>query len=314
MGATSRLAAIVVNYGTPDATQRAIRSLRESHRPVDDLIVIDNSPPHGSLPPLPALALPTTLLLTGRNLGFAGGSNVGIRAALARGADRVFLLNSDAVVEPECLPRLEAALEARPDAGIAGPVVRWASDPARVMSAGIRYSPRTGRMRHHASGTRQDDLERWEWRTVDGVGGCAMLITRAVLERVGLLGEDYFFSFEDLDLCLRARGAGFVTLCVREAGVLHEGSRSIGRRSSSRFYFAARNHLLLARRAAPANPLAGFLRAGSILGLNVAHALVSAEAPRLEGVGSVLQGVWDHLRGRYGDRPASSRLDGGAAG
>ena len=305
MGAASRLAAIVVNYGTPAETLRAVRSLEESRRPVDDLLVVDNGPADPSAP-LAGLAPPATVLATGRNLGFAGGSNVGIRAALARGADRVFLLNSDALVEPDCLERLLAALEARPDAGIAGPVVRFRDEPERVMSAGIRYAPRTGRMRHLGSGRRRADLEDRAGWIVDGVSGCAMLIRRAVLERVGLLAEDYFFSFEDLDLCLRARRSGFVTLCVPEAGVLHEGSRSIGRRSSSRLYFAARNHLLLAGRTAPAGPLLSVLRGGSILGLNVAHALVRGEAPRLAGLGSVLQGAWDHLRGRYGDRPSRS--------
>ena len=110
--------------------------------------------------------------------------------------------------------------------------------------------------------------------TMDAISGCLMLVTREVFEAVGLFDEDYFFSFEDLDLCLRARGAGFDSVLVGAASAYHEGARSVGSDSLDRLYYAARNHLLLARRTASgANRLQAFGRAISILGLNVAYAV-----------------------------------------
>jgi GT2 family glycosyltransferase len=301
----SRLAAVVLNYRTPDDTAAAVAALRASARPVDDLLVVDNGSGDDSARRLGTLPAPVTLLEAGANLGFSGGSNLGIRAALARGADRVLLVNGDARPTPPCVGRLEAALAAEPAAGVAGPVLVAADDPGRVTSAGIAFSPRTGRMLNEGHGRPLAEVAGQAPVVVDAVSGAVMLLARQTLERVGLLDEAYFFSFEDLDLCLRARRAGLLTLSVRDALALHAGGRSIGPRSPRRLYFAARNHLRLAARQAPAGPLGGALRGGSILALNLAHALVRDGAPRAAGLRAVLRGAWDHARGRYGDDPAA---------
>jgi GT2 family glycosyltransferase len=296
-----RLAAVVVNYRTLDETVRTLASLRRSRRTIDDLLVVDNGSGDGSAAALRARAAGATVLATAANLGFSGGSNVGIREALARGAELVLLVNSDAELPPDCVERLERGLAASPRAGIAAPVLVARDDPGRVLSAGIRFSPATGRMRLLGWRARHRPLPTVE---VDAVSACVMLIRRAVLERVGLLDEAYFFSFEDVDVCLRARGAGFTCLCVGDAVALHEGSRSIGLRAAARLYFASRNHLRVAALAAPAGPLHRRARAAAILALNLLHALVTAEASRPAGVAAVLQGARDHARGRYGPRPA----------
>src|SRR4029077_10835849 len=89
--------------------------------------------------------------------------------------------------------------------------------------------------------------------------------------------EQYFFTFEDLDFCLKARRAGFTTILAGEAVVYHEGGQSLGARSPRRFYYAARNHLRLARQVHPsAGPFRVFGRTCSIVALNLAHAIVSA--------------------------------------
>lgn len=302
--APKRLAAVVVNYRTVDATLAAIGSLAASRRPVQDLIVVDNGSGADAGQRLKAGAPGATVLELPRNLGFSAGSNCGIREALARGADLVFLLNSDALVSPECLGRLEEALRAAPRAGIAGPLVLFPGAPARVASAGISFSAVTGRVRERGFGEPADRVPAQAGRAVDAVSGCAMLVTRQVFQRVGLLNEDYFFSFEDLDLCLRARRAGLLTLVRTDATAVHEGSRSIGPRSARRVYFAARNHLLLAERATPGlHPAFAALRGASIVALNLAHALFSAQAPVGSGVRGVVQGTWHHVIRRYGDGP-----------
>ena len=101
---------------------------------------------------------------------------------------------------------------------------------------------------------------------------------------------------------MRARAAGFATICVLAAAARHEGSRTIGRSSPRRLYFATRNHLRLASRAMPASPRGrALVRTGSILALNLAYATLRAETPRLQGLAAVIRGAWDHARGRYGD-------------
>ena len=126
-----------------------------------------------------------------------------------------------------------------------------------------------------------------------------MLVRHEVFEKAGLLDEAFFFSFEDVEFCLRARKAGFDVLCVPEAIAYHEGGRSIGRTSPERVYFAARNHLRVARIAGGEHP-APWLRSGLIVGLNAGYVLLSGETPRLRGFAALARGVWHHLGERYG--------------
>ena len=298
--ALPRLAAVVLNYRTPGDTILAVRALQASDRPVQDIVVVDNASADGSAAAFRQHLAGVRLLETGENLGFSGGSNVGIRDALGRGADLVLLVNADVTLTPDCLGHLEAALTAEADAGITGPVLVRRAEPDGVASAGMVFSPATGRMRHPEHGFPVESLARRgaTW-TVDGVSGCAMLVRREVFQRTGFLDEDYFFSFEDLDFCLRARRAGFSAVVARDAVAYHEGSASIGTQSARRLYFATRNHLLLAERARPRAP-GVWVRQLSIVLLNLAHAARGTDVHRAAGLRAVVAGVLDHRRRRYG--------------
>lgn len=296
-----RLAAVVLNYETPRETILAVRSLTSSERPIDEILVVDNGSGDGSAEYL-GERLPggVRLLALERNLGFSGGSNAGVRGALAGGAGRVLLLNGDAMVAPETVERLEEALDDDPGAGIAGPALLAARDPSRISSRGIRFSQRTGRMRQRDVGRLYAFGSVPTAERVTAVAGCGMLVDRRVFEAAGVLDEDYFFSFEDVDLCLRAAAAGFATLAVGDAVVYHHGSRSIGPSSPRRLRYAARNHLLVARRAAPLPGPAAFVRGGLIVAYNLAHALVRGGGSRVAALLAVVRGTSDYLRGRFG--------------
>ena len=290
--------AVFLNYRTPHDTIRAVRSLQESESKPAAIIVVDNASGDDSRDLLASLP-GVDLIVADRNGGFSEGCNIGIRAALARGAGRVFLLNSDAIAPPDMLGTLERALDAEPDLGIVGPMILSMSDPGRVQSIGIAYTKSTGRMRHLGFGTRRSSAA--DRRDVDGVSGCAMLIRRTVIERIGLLTEDYFFGFEDLDFCLRARAAGFRTACIGSATVRHEGSVSIGRQSGRRIYFATRNHLMLAHRfAGRRTAMSRWFQCGAIIALNLAYVVRASEVPRRVGLSAFVAGVRDYFTGRSG--------------
>lgn len=297
-----RLAAVVLNHRTPDDTLLAVKSLLASRRPVDALIVVNNDSADADRSALKDVWGDITYLHTGSNLGFSGGMNAGIRAALAGGADRVLLVNSDAIVPPDCIEHLERCLDGSPGAGIAGPVILARSHPGEVQSLGMSYAPVSGRMRHRGYASRIAAHDRPAARFVDGVSGCLMLVRRDVFDACGLFDEDYFFGFEDLDFCLKARRAGFATVLAGTATVYHEGGRSIGAGSPRRFYFAARNHLLMARRAEPpsAGRLASLFRASSIVMLNLANAAFSTGGSLPARLGAVARGTRDYVAGRFG--------------
>ena len=307
----ARLAAIVLNYKTPGPTALAVRSLLDATRPPDSVIVVDNDAEGAPRPDLErALAGRADYLPTPRNLGFSGGVNVGIRHALAGGAALVLLVNSDAAVAPDCIASLERALEYEPGLGIAGPVIRSRDDHKTVLSLGLQYSPRSGRMRDRAV-VKGAMASRATTMRVDAVTGCVMLVRRRVFAAIGLFDEDYFFSFEDLDFCLKAARAGFASAVVPGASADHEGSLTIGPQSPRRLYFAARNHLLVGARMAPTNNrVLGATRFASIVTLNALHATRAHGGTLTERLRAVLAGTRDYLAGRFGDAPRSMRAQG----
>ena len=299
------IAAVILNHNTPDDTLLAVRSLQASRRSLDRLIVVDNGEDAACERALAPWRNSIGFIRSPGNVGFSGGCNHGIRAALDAGAEMVLLVNSDAVLAPDTVERLEQALAATPTAGIAAPLIVSRREPGIVGSAGIRFSPKSGRMRHEGFGARTEDLCEGTARQADAVSGCVMLIRRSVFETVALFDERYFYSFEDIELCWRARQVGWTTLLVPSALAYHEGHRSIGAASASRLYFAARNHLLLAQSVAPAAGLSSLGRTTTVFLLNVAYAFRVPHVPTIAALRAVISGTKDHLRGRYGPRPGT---------
>jgi GT2 family glycosyltransferase len=296
------IAAVVLNFKTPDETLLAVKSLLASRRALDLVIVVNNDIGDRTRAALNGVLSKITYMDTGSNLGFSGGMNVGIRHARSRGADRILLVNSDVIVPPDAVEHLEHALDSRPQVGIVGPVVLSRSDPDRIATLGMSYAAATGRMRHRGTGDRASDHRApVDREVVDAVSGCLMLIKSEVFEAVGLLDEQYFFTFEDLDLCLKARQAGFTTVLAGKAIVYHEGGQSLGARSPKRFYYAARNHLRLARQADPSGGAFRALgRSCAIVALNLAHAVLSPGGSLPVRIAAVARGTRDYVTGRFG--------------
>jgi GT2 family glycosyltransferase len=297
-------AAVVLNYRTAERTIAAVQALQQSALPPDPVIVVDNASGDGSVETLRTALDRVEIISAEKNAGFSAGCNLGIRAALGRGAARVLLLNSDVIVSADMIQQLIAAMEIDPSCGIAGPVLLSTSHPHRIESTGIRYWPASGRILHQDFNKPAGDIPTFASKPVDGVSGCAMLISQQVFDRVGDLAEDFFFGFEDLDFCLRAKAAGFSTVCVGGTSARHEGHASIGPQSPARVYFAARNQLLLANRTHARSDFASAARAWSVIGLNFAHAIRQSDVPRIQALRAVARGVVDHFKGRYGPAPS----------
>lgn len=304
-GVASSTAAVILNYRTPHAARLAVESLLRAHSQPQIIIVVDNASGDDSLQQLRSLSR-IRLLAASSNGGFSAGCNLGIAEAVRLGAGGIFLLNSDATVEPDTLGTLERALEADPRLGIVGPVIISSEPPHYAQSLGISYSLTTARMWHRGFGRTPSAIPAFERVDVAGVSGCAMLIRRTVIERIGLLPEEYFFGFEDLDYCLRARAAGFRIACVGGATVRHAGSLSMGRHSGLRIYYGTRNHLLIAQRFGWRTRPLRWLRTATVIGLNLAHALTCADVPTRVAVRGFLQGFRDHLARRYGAAPSGT--------
>lgn len=230
-----RVTAIVVNYARPLDTYKCVSALLRSRHIDVDVIVIDN----GSHPPLDMttdFARHIHVVHLPQNRGFSGGYNYGLRLALQEGAERIFVVNNDAVVDPDALFELTNALGSTD--GVITPRIYYAGDASRIWSDGFMAHPWTMEM----YGGRRGELDTGAWpesRRVDYVLGCAFLVTRGVLEKVGLFDERFFAYYEDLDFSLRVRAAGFPALVKPTAKVWHSVSATSGWGTPRRQYLMA---------------------------------------------------------------------------
>jgi GT2 family glycosyltransferase len=213
-------------------------------------LVVDNGSSDGSLDALPARFPEVRFLATGENLRWAGGNNRGLALAAKEGADAMWLLNNDTLVEPEALAHLVDAVRARPDGGLFGPtILSW--DGTHVWSAGGSWCPWLGWAWHRGLGRAwHGAAESAAPASVGYLTGAALLVTRRCLERVGPLDEGYYLYGEDADWCVRARAAGFACLHVPRALVRHRVSGSSGAASPFKAYHRTRANLRMADRHA----------------------------------------------------------------
>ncbi len=217
-----------------------------------DIIVVNNGPGNTVLSDAlsPISQHITKVIDTGNNLGFAKGNNIGIKHALQDSADYVLLLNDDTEVAPDFLTILINTAEARPDAGILGPKIYRFYEPDRVWFAGAQFSHDTCVATTEYELTDQsEDVIAVE---SDYISGCALLVKRDTIEKIGMLDERFFLYWEDVDWGLRCSKAGLKNLIVPGSHIWHKISvASGGIDSLIRAYHKTRSHLLLARLYVP---------------------------------------------------------------
>jgi hypothetical protein len=245
-----RVSAIVVNWNAREDTRECIESLIKSDYPGLDIILVDNASSDGSVQYLRSLFSGITILENSTNERFARGSNKGMRFALDRGTQYVFLLNNDAVVEEATIGRLVGALEASSSIGFVGPKILYFSKRDVIWSAGGEVNFWTGITRHR--GIREKDNGRYNDSVEVGyLTGCALMAKRELVEKIGLLDPSYYIYGEDADWCLRASKAGFKIVYVPDARVWHKVSLSTGGEfSSTKLYQKTKSNLLLFSRHA----------------------------------------------------------------
>jgi hypothetical protein len=276
-----RFHAVVLNWNGGEDTPKALASLAGI-----ETICVDNGSTDGSDLEVERRFPGVDLVRTGRNLGFAGGNNVGIRRALERGADWVVLVNNDAVAGRGFAEALERAARARPDAGLLACKVLH-EDGGTVQYAGARvraWLGYSGRLEGHGG----PDVFH-ATRETGRADGAAMAVSRRAAEQVGLLDESLFAYVEDVDWSLRMRAAGFPIVFVADAVVRHRGSASTGGASSTTgLYYSTRNTIAVFERTWPLPRGLRALRRGVVVATHLVQA--ASHQRRRESVRAVLEG------------------------
>jgi len=218
-----KVSVITVNWNNFKDTAECLESLRKSTYPNFEVVVVDNCSEGDDVAQLKQrFGDFAKLIVNERNSGFAGGCNLGIKDALAGGADYVALLNNDTVVDPDFLNAVVSVAESDKKVGIAGGKIYCYELPETIWFAGGIINYRTGRTPIRGSGE-ADNGQFNEIIGVDWISGCFLFVSRDVLQAVGLLDERFFFGWEDVDICVRAARKGFKVLFVPESRIWHKG-------------------------------------------------------------------------------------------
>jgi hypothetical protein len=266
-----------------------------------DIIVVNNGPGNTAL--LDALSPIsqhiTRVIDTEDNIGFARGNNIGIRQALKDGAEYILLLNDDTEVAPDFLSILIDAAEARPDTGMLGSKIFRFIEPDRVWFAGARFDQDTCKV----VTTEYEQTVQSNALVVesDYITGCASLVRRDTIEKIGMLDERFFLYWEDVDWGLRCSKAGLKNLIVPASHIWHKISvTSGGIDSLPRVYHKARSHLFMANIYVPQ----ALCRLQRDLFRDIVWLLLkSSDKNRIKKVLACLLAIIDYHSGKSGKGP-----------
>lgn len=274
------LSVVVLNFRTAEQTMRTIGCIADAALGIDcETIAVDNASGDGSAGVIREQLPGTRVIELGENLGFAAGMNAGARHA---SGEYVLLLNSDVEATPGSLCELVSYMRANPEVGLAAPLlVDETGRPTRTLlvqpTLWRALIPALGKLRY----------KQWRKRIgsdpmdVEATEGAALLVSRAAIEKAGLLDEDFFFYHEVVEWCMRIRDNGFRVVVVPSVRMRHVcGGSSGGVWLPARIELKRSEYQLLAKRVGKA------VRGAAIARDAVSESIRCAEYGLLSLVGS----------------------------
>ena len=238
-----KLSIIIVNYNGLEDTCALIDSI-----PFNDnmeVIIIDNASKEDEAGIISQRYPHVKAVRNNKNLGFAGGNNIGIKAAKG---DYLFLVNNDTYFKDYNVNALIDCLESSPQIGIVCPKIRFAWGNNPIQFAG--YTPLSKiTIRNKSIGFGEEDYGQYDTAHLTPYAhGAAMLIKRKATEKVGLMPECYFLYYEEVDWSMMFTRAGYQIWYEPACTIYHKESQSTGKNSPLRTYYITRNRLLLVKR------------------------------------------------------------------
>lgn len=261
MSMPSSVLTVILNWRTPEMTlQAAQAAAREMAQLEGHIVIVDNDSGDGSFEQMRNAVAAANwaqgrveVVQSGHNGGFGAGNNFGMRHGLAqRRFDYIYILNSDAFPDAGSIAALVDHLDQTPECGFAGSYIHGEDQAPHITAfrfpsvwSELEGAARVGLItrlfaRHVVPLPLPTKTTRVDW-----LAGASMMMRRQVLEDIGLFDETFFLYFEETDLCLRARRAGWHVDYVRASEVTHIGSVSTGMKNWQRmpqYWFDSRQH------------------------------------------------------------------------
>lgn len=234
---------ITINYNGLKDTCKLIETI-----PFNDkleVIVVDNASQNQEADSISEMFPHVVVIKSNKNLGFAGGNNLGIKAAQGK---FLFLVNNDTFFKDFNIQALINRAESSVKIGIVCPKIRFSWSNTPIQYAG--YTPLSKfTARNQAIGFGEEDKGQYETaHPTPYAHGAAMLIKREAIDKVGLMPECYFLYYEELDWSMMFTRAGYQIWYDPACTIYHKESQSTGQNSPLRAYYITRNRLLLVKR------------------------------------------------------------------
>ena len=245
-----KVSIITVNYNQPVVTEALLHSISNTNTyPSIEIIVIDNGSVIDPVGEWKKKYPAVKFIRSDKNLGFAGGNNLGVKEGTG---DYLFFVNNDTEFTDGLVETLVATLDAHPEVGIISPKIRYFDQPDTLQFAG--FTP----MNYYTARNRcigQFEKDNGQYDNLTGetgfIHGAAMMVTRAAIDKAGMMSENYFLYYEEMDWCEHIKRAGYKIWVNMQALIYHKESVSVGGKSAMKEYFMNRNRILFIRRNCP---------------------------------------------------------------
>ncbi|NRF38219.1 glycosyltransferase family 2 protein [Pedobacter foliorum] len=238
---------ITVNFNQPKVTIDFLKSVKANTSAEEvEVILVDNGSMENHKEAYLKAYPDLIYIWSEKNLGFAGGNNLGIKVAKG---EYLLLLNNDTEISENIIDVLTSEFVKNPSIGILSPLILYFEDQDVVQYAGfteMNYMT----ARNKAIGYMQKDIGQFdlESRETGFCHGAAMMCKRTDLENVGLMADQFFLYYEELDWCEKFKQAGKKIWFTGRSRVYHKESMSVGKESNIKTYFMTRNRMLFIRR------------------------------------------------------------------
>jgi GT2 family glycosyltransferase len=241
---------ITVNYNQSYITEQLLASIFETNTyTAIEIIVVDNASKDNPIPAWITQYPNITFIRSETNLGFAGGNNLGVKQAKG---DYLFFVNNDTEFTAGLVQGLVNILDNNPDVGMVSPKIRYFDQPSVLQYVGFT-NMNYYTMRNSCIGQFEEDKGQYDHTTgsTGYIHGAAMMVRREAIDKAGLMAENFFLYYEEMDWNDHIKRAGFQIWVEPKVLIYHKESVSVGRASGLKEYFMNRNRILFIRRNAP---------------------------------------------------------------
>lgn len=248
------IAIILLNWNNSDYTIECIKSLKKTTYLNKKIIVVDNASSDDSVLKISSNYPDVDIFVNSKNLGFTGGNNVGIKIAIKENYDFIMLLNNDTIVEKSFLEPLVDAFNA--NVGAVQPLILNYPDNETIWNNGGKIDNFFGRFITVDKNKSLKSIDKFHNKKTQWISGCCFMIKSSLVSKIGLLDEEFFVYFEDVDWSIKISDLKLELIVVQKSRIFHHEGASWNSKKKSfqgyvspyTHYLNVRNHIFILRK------------------------------------------------------------------